>query len=177
MKVKIGGSVLELIKGDITEESTDAIVNAANSRLAGGNGVDGAIHSAGGPEITAECGRIGSCPTGSAVMTTGGRLKARDVIHTVGPVYRDVKHKEPEFLKSAYESSLNLAQENGLASISFPSISTGAYGYPIDEAANIALKSVIGFLKSDKGIKLVRFVLFSEDALEAYERALEGLIP
>lgn len=177
MKVKIHNAVLELIKGDITEERTDAIVNAANSRLAGGGGVDGAIHRAGGPEITAECGKIGSCPTGSAVITTGGRLKARHVIHTVGPVYRDGRHKEPELLKSAYESSLNLAHEKGLTSVSFPSISTGAYGYPIDEAANIALKSVIGFLKSNKGIKLVRFALFSDDALEAYERALKGLIP
>lgn len=177
MKVKISGVVLELIKGDITEEPTDAIVNAANSRLAGGGGVDGAIHRAGGPEITAECGKIGSCPTGSAVITTGGRLKARHVIHTVGPIYRDGKHKEPEFLKSAYESSLNLANEKGLASISFPSISTGAYGYPIDEAANIALKAVVGFIKPGKSITLVRFVLFSDDALKAYERALKGLIP
>lgn len=177
MKVKIHNVVLELIKGDITEEPTDAIVNAANSRLAGGGGVDGAIHRAGGPEIMAECGKIGSCPTGSAVITTGGRLKARHVIHTVGPIYRDGKHKEPELLKSAYESSLNLAHEKGLTSVSFPSISTGVYGYPIDEAANIALKSVIASLKSDKGIRLVRFVLFSEDALKAYERALKGLIP
>ncbi len=177
MKVKIHNAVLELVKGDITQESTDAIVNAANSRLAGGGGVDGAIHRAGGPEIMAECGKLGACPTGSAVITTGGRLKAKHVIHTVGPIYRDGRHKEPELLKSAYESSLNLAHEKGLTSISFPSISTGAYGYPVDEAANIALKAVIDLLKSDKGITLVRFVLFSDDALEAYERALKGLIP
>ncbi|MBI5237818.1 MAG: O-acetyl-ADP-ribose deacetylase [Deltaproteobacteria bacterium] len=175
MKVNIGNAVLELVKGDITGQSTDAIVNAANSRLAGGGGVDGAIHRAGGSEIMAECRKIGACPTGSAVITTGGRLKAKHVIHTVGPIYRDGRRKEPELLRSAYESSLNLAHENGLTSISFPSISTGAYGYPIDEAAKIALNAVIGSLKSNKGIKLVRFVLFSEDALKAYERALEGM--
>lgn len=176
MEIKINGTVLSLVRGDITLEDTDAIVNAANSRLAGGGGVDGAIHRAGGPAIMEECRKIGSCPTGSAVITTGGRLKARSVIHTVGPVYRDGQHGEPELLRSAYIESLNLALKNGLKSIAFPSISTGAYGYPVNEAARVALGTVMDFIRKNKGLDLVRFVLFSQKDLEAYSGALSSLI-
>lgn len=171
--VKINGTTISLVKGDITLEETDAIVNAANSDLAGGGGVDGAIHSAGGPLIMEECRKIGGCPTGSAVITTGGKLKARHVIHTVGPVYNDGAHGEPDLLRSAYLSSLELAFEKGLKSISFPSISTGAYGYPVEEASGIAIYTAIEFIRQNKGFDLVRFVLFSDNDLTTYSRALE----
>lgn len=173
MKIEVDGSTLELLRGDITAEETDAIVNAANSRLAGGGGVDGAIHRAGGPEIMKECAAFGGCPTGSAVITTGGLLKARYVIHAVGPVYRGGARGEAGLLSGAYESSLTLAARKGLESISFPSISTGAYGYPIAAAARVALKTAVGFLEHEKSIKLVRFVLFSDADLEAYREALK----
>lgn len=176
MDVRIENSILSLIKGDITLEETDAIVNAANSRLAGGGGVDGAIHMAGGPKIMEECRKIGGCPTGQAVMTNGGNLKAKYVIHTVGPIYRDGKHGEPELLASAYRNSLKLAAEKGIRSISFPSISTGAYGYPIDEAAKIALQTVIDFIKLHKTPTMVRFVLFSDKDLKVYEEALREIV-
>src|SRR3990172_3083104 len=127
MEVRINKSKLELVEGDITRQDTEVIVNAANSRLAGGGGVDGAIHRAGGPQIMAECKKIGGCPTGEAVITSGGRLKAKYVIHAVGPVYRDGRHGEPELLAGAYKYSLKLASENKIKSIAFPSISTGAY--------------------------------------------------
>ena len=175
VEIKIDGATLSLVRGDITDESTDAIVNAANSRLAGGGGVDGAIHRAGGPEIMKECRAIGGCPTGSAVITSGGRLKARHVIHAVGPVYRGGGHGEAELLAGAYKRSLELATENGLKSIAFPSISTGAYGYPVEDASRIALGTVMDFLKKHSGIKLVRFVLFSEKDFNAYRTALEEL--
>ena len=176
-EMKIGPSTLKLLRGDITVEETDAIVNAANSALAGGGGVDGAIHRAGGSEIMRECGLLGGCPTGSAVITTAGLLKARRVIHTVGPVYRGGGSGEAELLSSAYRSSLALAAEKGLKSISFPSISTGVYAYPVEEAARIALKTVIDLLKADPqgSIELVRFVLFSEADLAAYARTLSEL--
>ncbi len=172
MEVKIGGSVLSLVRGDITQEETEAIGNAANSRLAGGGGVDGAIHRAGGPSIMAECRRIGGCPTGKAVITGAGDLKARYVIHGVGPVYHGGIHGEAELLKSVYAESLKIASEKGIKSIAFPSISTGVYGYPIEEAARIALKTVIEFLKKDHVVELVRFVLFSHRDLKVYEEAL-----
>lgn len=172
-RVKINGTIVSLVKGDITLEETDAIVNAANSQLAGGGGVDGAIHRAGGPLIMEECRKIGGCPTGSAVMTTGGSLKARYVIHTVGPIYRDGSHGEPDLLRSAYRSSLDLALKKGLKSISFPSISTGAYGYPVEEASKIAISATIEFIRQNKGLDLVRFVLFSENDLTTYSHALE----
>ena len=175
MEKRIDSTTVSLVRGDITAEETDAIVNAANSRLAGGGGVDGAIHRAGGPRIMEECGKIGGCPTGSAVITTGGDLKARYVIHTVGPVYRDGKHGEQELLKSAYRESLRLAVKKGLKSVSFPSISTGAYGYPIEKASEAALKTVLEFIKDNKGLSIVRFVLFSERDFGAYTRALEKL--
>ena len=172
MKVKINKSILELVDGDITKEETEAIVNAANSGLRGGGGVDGAIHRAGGPQIMEECRKIGGCPTGDAVITTGGKLKAKYVIHTVGPVYHGGNRGESELLASAYQNSLKRASENVINSISFPSLSTGAYGYPIDAAARIALKSVIEYLKEHEDIRLVRFVLFGADAYRAYEAAL-----
>ena len=177
MEIKIGSTTLSLITGDITREETDAIVNAANSRLAGGGGVDGAIHRAGGPKIMEECRKIGGGPTGGAVITTGGNLKAKYVVHTVGPIYRDGKHDEAKLLASAYQKSLELAIKNNIKSIAFPSISTGAYGYPINEAAEIALKTVMHFIKANKGLSLVRFVLFSDRDWEVYKKTLEKLKP
>ena len=173
-----GGAVLELVQGDITEQDTDAIVNAANSGLAGGGGVDGAIHRAGGPKIMEECRKIGGCPTGEARITSGGDLEARYVIHAVGPVYRDGASGEEHLLASAYLSSLRLAVENGLRSIAFPSLSTGAYRYPLREAAEVALRTVAEFLRNERhGLELVCFVLFDGRTLEEYEEALDRLLP
>jgi len=176
METKVNGTTVSLVRGDITLESTDAIVNAANTRLAGGGGVDGAIHRAGGPAIMAECRKIGGCPAGRAVITTGGLLKARYVVHTVGPIYRDGAHGEPGLLESAYLESLKIALQNGVTSIAFPSISTGTYGYPVSGAAPIALKTVIDFIRKNKGFILIRFVLFSQKDLDAYSNALSRLI-
>ncbi len=178
MRITIAGAVLELVEGDITEQDTDAIVNAANSSLLGGGGVDGAIHRAGGPQILAECRRLGGCATGDAKITTGGLLRARYVIHTVGPVYwHGAAARASELLSSAYRRSLEVAAENGIRSIAFPSIGTGAYGYPIDQAAQVALQTVLGYLEKQKagGIELVRFVLYGQAAYRAYERALTQL--
>lgn len=175
MEIIIGSAVVSLVRGDITLEHTDAIANAANSRLAGGGGVDGAIHRAGGPKIMEECRKISGCPTGSAVITTGGNLKARHVIHAVGPVYNDGKHGEDRLLAGAYKTSLELAVKHNLKSIAFPSISTGVYGYPIDKASEIALRTVMDFIKVNKGLSLVRFVLFSDNDLQVYENTLRKL--
>ncbi len=175
MELTVGNTVLSLVKGDITLEQTDAIVNAANSRLVEGGGVDGAIHRAGGPKITEECTKIGGCLTGSAVITTGGNLKARYVIHAVGPVYNGGKHGEDRLLSGAYKTSLELAVKHNLKSISFPAISTGIYGYPIDKAAEVAIKTVADFVKTNKGLSLVRFVLFSDSDLKVYEQTLKRL--
>jgi O-acetyl-ADP-ribose deacetylase (regulator of RNase III) len=175
MELSIEGRTLELVQGDITKEDSDAIVNAANSRLARGGGVDGAIHRAGGPVIMEECRKIGGCPTGKAVITSGGNLKARYVIHTVGPIYRGGGAHEAELLASAYRESLKLAVDNGLKTVSFPSISTGAYGYPIKEAAKLALSTVKDFMEDHPSIKKVRFVLFGSDAYDAYAEALNKL--
>jgi len=180
MEVKINECVLKLIKGDITKQNTDCIVNAANSSLMGGGGVDGAIHRAGGPEILEECKKIkeeigGYLPTGEAVMTTAGKMPAKKVIHTVGPIYW--KDKNPEkLLSNAYRNSLKLCLEKGYKTISFPSISTGAYGYPVEEASKVALNTVIKFLKENKGLDEVRFVLFSDKDLKVYEEALKSLL-
>ncbi len=173
----INGVTLSLKLGDITQQDTDAIVNAANSSLMGGGGVDGAIHRAGGPAILEECRQIvarqGRLPAGKAVITTGGNLKARFVIHTVGPVWHGGKNNEPELLAGAYRESLALAAENNLKSISFPSISTGAYGYPVDEAAGIALKTAASYLRQNpRTIKEVVFVLFNQAAFDSYKSAL-----
>lgn len=176
MDIKVGNSVISLIQGDITREETDAIVNAANSRLAGGAGVDGAIHAAGGPSILAECRKIGGCPTGRAVITTGGKLKARYVIHTVGPVYQGGSRGEAELLKSAYLESLKLASANGLKSLAFPAISTGVYAYPVDEAARIALKTVLDYLEERGDIERVHFVLFGRKIFDVFAEELKKLI-
>jgi len=167
---------VELAQGDITQQPTDAIVNAANTSLLGGGGVDGAIHRAGGPAILEECRKLGGCPTGGAKITTGGKLAARHVIHTVGPVYHEGQQGEAELLASAYRRSLEVASENSLKSLAFPSISTGAYRYPIDDAARVALTTVREYLQAHPDIELVRFVLFSDADLATYERvAAEAL--
>jgi O-acetyl-ADP-ribose deacetylase (regulator of RNase III) len=175
MEVKVGSATLELVEGDITQQDTEAVVNAANAALRPGGGVDGAIHRAGGPAIEAECRRLGGCPTGEARITTGGNLKARYVIHTVGPVYRDGFHREPELLASCYRESLKLASAQGIKSLAFPSISTGVYGYPMADAAWVALKTVTDYLAQHPEIERVRFVLFGRAAYEVYEKALEEL--
>jgi O-acetyl-ADP-ribose deacetylase len=174
-----GGSRLELVQGDITRELTDAIVNAANSGLLGGGGVDGAIHRAGGPAILEECREIrerqGPLPAGEAVITSGGRLAARHVIHTVGPVWRGGAHAEAETLARCYRSSLELAAARGLSSVSFPAISTGVYGYPVDGAAAVALRTLREVLSAGSPVTLVRCVLYSEPDLQIYRRALRAL--
>ena len=176
MEVKIGEAHLEIVEGDITRQEVDAIVNAANSSLMMGGGVDRAIHQAGGPQIQEECRRIGGCPTGEARLTTGGNLPARYVIHAVGPIYRGGSQQEAELLASCYRESLKLASAKDLTSVAFPSISTGAYGYPINEAARIALKTVMDYLSQHPEIKLARFVLFGQAAYGAYEKALRELL-
>lgn len=175
MEVRINQSGITLVEGDITREETEAIVNAANSDLRGGGGVDGAIHRAGGPAIMAEGRRIGHCPTGQAVMTTGGNLKAKYVIHAVGPVYRGGGQGEADLLASAYLASLKLASARGLRSIAFPAISAGVYGYPLAEAARIALSTVIDYLKQHREPEAVRFVLFDRRTYDAFAAALEKL--
>jgi O-acetyl-ADP-ribose deacetylase (regulator of RNase III) len=178
MEVTINKTKVSMVQGDITSQATDAIVNAANSSLMGGGGVDGAIHGAGGPAILEECKKIvaqqGRLPTGQAVITTGGNLKARYVIHTVGPIWHGGNRNEAELLRSAYYECLKLATENKLTSVSFPSISTGAYGYPVDEAAKIAVSAVVSFLKEQAtSLKDVVFVLFDSRAYQSYRSALQ----
>ena len=175
MEIKINNGRLSLVEGDITKQDTDAIVNAANKSLRGGGGVDGAIHRAGGSKILDECIQIGGCETGEAVITTGGNLNAGYVIHTVGPVYRDGLHGEPALLENAYKNSLKLASSKGLKSIAFPSISTGAYRYPLEQASEIALKTALTYLNEHPDIELIRFVLFGQTALKIYEKVLEKL--
>jgi len=181
VEVTINQAKLRIIQGDITKQDTDAIVNAANSSLMGGGGVDGAIHRAGGPAILEECKQIvarqGRLPTGKAVMTAGGNLKARYVIHTVGPIWRGGDKGEPELLASAYQESLKLAMENQLSGISFPSISTGAYGYPVDKASRVAIGAVIASLRhSVTSVNEVVFVLFDSQTFRAYSSALKEII-
>ncbi len=180
MERAFGSGAIRLVQGDITKESTDAIVNAANSTLLGGGGVDGAIHRAGGPAILAECKAIraagGQCPPGAAVVTSGGRLPARYVIHTVGPVWRGGGHGEALVLASCYRSSLRLASEKALRSVAFPSVSTGIFGYPVREAARVALGAVAAFLAEETGgPQRIRFVLFDGETYRAYEEALASL--
>ena len=164
---------------DITKESTDAIVNAAHPSLLGGGGVDGAIHRAGGPAILTECrqivSKIGRLPAGQAVITTGGDLPAKHVIHTVGPVYRGGQQGEADLLASCHRESIRVADEHGLTSISFPAISTGAFGYPASEAAPVAISSAIDALRSAKSVKLCRFILFDSDDLRTFGRAAKTL--
>lgn len=174
------GKAIEIVgPANITEETTDAIVNAANSTLLGGGGVDGAIHHAGGPAILAECrqivSKIGRLPAGQAVITTGGNLRAKYVIHTVGPIYRGGKHGEAETLASCHHESIRIADEQQLTSLSFPAISTGAYGYPVIEAAGVALSSTVQALVTVAHLQLCRFVLFDVSTVRAFERAAEKL--
>lgn len=175
MQVRINDSIVEIVEGDITQQDTEAIVNAANEQLRVGGGVDGAINRAGGPAIQAEARQIGYCPTGKAVITTGGNLKAKYVIHTVGPVYHGGTQGEADLLASCYRESLTLASRRGITSLAFPSISTGIYGYPLAPAARIALTTVADFLKEHPEIKLVRFVLFGQQAYDVYEQELKRL--
>ncbi len=176
MEAKINKTLIVLACGDITGEITDAIVNAANERLAGGAGVDGAIHRAGGPAIMAQCRKIGGCPTGQAVITNGGNLPAKYVIHTVGPIYRGGTRNEAKLLQSAYRESLKLALRHNLQSISFPAISTGVYGYPIDEAAHLALKACIEFSRENTGIKLMRHILFDQRTYDIFSGEFKKLL-
>jgi O-acetyl-ADP-ribose deacetylase (regulator of RNase III) len=176
MEVKINQSLLALVTGDITDEQTDAIVNAANSRLMVGGGVDGAIHRAGGPSIVAETRKIGGCPTGQAVITSGGNLKAKYVIHAVGPVYQGGTRGEADLLRSAYRSSFNLAATKGLKSIALPAISAGIYGYPLTEAAHIALETAVDYLREHTDIEIIRFVLYDRRIYDVFEAELKKLI-
>ncbi|MBI5016534.1 MAG: O-acetyl-ADP-ribose deacetylase [Deltaproteobacteria bacterium] len=179
MEKTFGNTRVTLVHGDLTRQDVDAVVNAANSSLLGGGGVDGAIHRAGGPAILEECkaivARQGSLPPGRAVVTTGGRLPARRVIHTVGPVWHGGARGEAGVLRSAYQESLGLAEAEGLRSVAFPSISTGAYGYPVAEAARVALEAVAERLRAGSPLAEVRFVLHTAADRAVYEEALEKL--
>ena len=175
-ETRIGSTTLRLVEGDITRQPADAIVNAANEQLAGGGGVDGAIHRVGGPSIMEECRKIGHCPTGQVVVTGAGRLPARYVFHAVGPVWAGGRGLEERLLASAYAASLVKAAELRLKSIAFPSLSTGAYGYPLDQAARVALRTVADRLRIAPGsLQSVTFVLWGRDALRAYEQVLTAI--
>jgi O-acetyl-ADP-ribose deacetylase (regulator of RNase III) len=164
---------IELLKGDITQQDVDAVVNAANRSLSGGGGVDGAIHRAAGwAELQEACRKLGGCEVGDAKATPGFRLKARWIIHTVGPVYRGGSHGESDLLRSCYRRSLQVADELGARSVAFPAISTGAYGYPAQEAARVAVQAVA---QADTRVELVRFVCYDDANYQAYRKALEEL--
>jgi len=176
MKVAVGRGEIELVQGDITRVEADAVVNAANEGLRGGGGVDGAIHRAGGPRIMEECRRIGRCPTGQAVVTTGGDLSARHVIHTVGPIWRGGGRGERDLLQSAYRQSLRCAEEAGAASLAFPALSTGAYGYPLEEASEVALRAGIEYLRGGQGsVRRLVYVLFGAADFRVYQETLARL--
>ncbi|MBR2593672.1 MAG: O-acetyl-ADP-ribose deacetylase [Firmicutes bacterium] len=164
------------VKGNIVDMDTEAIVNAANTSLLGGSGVDGAIHRAAGPELLAECRTLNGCPTGQAKITKGYRLNAKYVIHTPGPIWRGGKKNEPELLAGCYRNSLKLAVENGVKSIAFPAISTGVYGYPLREATEIAVKTVVDFANVDKSVERIVFVCFDTATLRLYEDVLSHYI-
>ncbi len=172
--IEYKGIVIKTIKGDITEQDTDAVVNAANKRLSPGGGVAGAIHSAAGAGLWEECKKIGICETGEAVITKGYKLPAKWVIHTVGPVWAN-RHEDPQMLYSCYKNSLNVADEHNLRSISFPAISTGAFGYPLEEGAEIALKAVFETAETLSSVKLIQFVLYDDRAYSVFENKLKNL--
>jgi O-acetyl-ADP-ribose deacetylase (regulator of RNase III) len=163
-------SKIEIVEGDITKQKVDAIVNAANTSLLGGGGVDGAIHRGAGPELLAECRKLGGCPTGEAKITKGYNLPAKRVIHTVGPVWSGGGSDEDAFLAGCYRNSLQVAVDNGVRTVAFPSISTGAYGFPLERATQIAIKEVLAFLEQEPSIEKVVFVCFGERAYSAYKR-------
>lgn len=179
MQKKINGTIIELLKGDITRLRVDAIVNAAKNSLMGGGGVDGAVHKAGGSEILRECEEIvkrqGGCPTGEAVITTAGNMPSKYVIHTVGPVWKGGYENEKQLLSNCYKNSLNIAVQNGIKSIAFPNISTGIYKFPKKEAGIIAVESVIEFLKNDSSIENVIFACFGDENYEIYKNLIEAL--
>jgi O-acetyl-ADP-ribose deacetylase (regulator of RNase III) len=164
---------IEIAEGDITKQKVDAIVNAANTTLLGGGGVDGAIHRGAGPKLLEECRALGGCPTGEAKITKGYNLPAKHVIHTVGPVWRDGRHGEDELLADCYRNSLKLAVEHAIKTIAFPAISTGVYGFPLDRATRIAIKETRTFLEQDKTIERVVFVCFGKPAYDCYVKTLE----
>jgi O-acetyl-ADP-ribose deacetylase len=176
IRTQINKTTLELLQGDITQQDTDAIVNAANSSLVVGGGVDRAIHNAAGPELAAETSTLGGCKVGYAKITKGYDLKARHVIHAVGPVFVLDPISAPDLLADTYKHSLEVALENGLRSIAFPAISTGIYGYPVDEAAPIGLKAVYDFAVQQEQIQLIRFVLFTDSVAQAFVKALDELV-
>ena len=171
---KDSASRIEIVQDDITRQNVDAIVNAANTSLLGGGGVDGAIHRAAGPKLLEECRALGGCATGEAKITKGYALSAKFVIHTVGPVWRDGNHREDDLLADCYRNSLALAVEHAVQSIAFPSISTGAYGFPMERAADIALRTTLDFLRAHEVPGHVRFVCFSPAASEVYSCLLRG---
>ena len=166
---------IQVVEGDITKQTVDALVNAANTTLLGGGGVDGAIHRGAGPELLEECRKLGGCATGQAKITKGYRLPAKWVIHTVGPVWHGGNRGEPETLANCYRNSLHVAVENGIKTMAFPAISCGAYGYPIEEAAKIAVKTTREFLANDSMIEKVIFALFSENLYQAYQIIVAAL--
>jgi O-acetyl-ADP-ribose deacetylase (regulator of RNase III) len=179
MRIEVHGGAIELVQGDITDQQVDAIVNAANAQLAGGGGVDGAIHRRGGPAIMADT-RLrypDGCPTGSAVSSVAGQLSAKYVFHAVGPVYSGGQRGEPELLAGAYQRCFELAREHGCRSIALPALSTGAYRYPLEDASEIALTVALSNLKQHGQPELIRFVLFGYDALAAFRETLESLAP
>jgi O-acetyl-ADP-ribose deacetylase len=182
MEFKVGNAILQLIKGNITDVEAEAIVNAANSTLLGGGGVDGAIHTKGGPKILEECKRLRTkewpdgLPTGNAVITSGGNLKAKHVIHTVGPIWRGGVYDEAKQLRRAYWNTLKLAANNGLKSVAFPSISTGSYGYPTEEASCVAVAAVKDYLEKDDRLEKVTLVLFSQRDFDIYVKSAEAIL-
>jgi len=175
MKVSAIQNRIAVVEGDITQQAVDAIVNAANTTLLGGGGVDGAIHRAAGPELLAECRALGGCATGQARITKGYRLPAKWVIHTVGPVWRDGKHGEDEMLASCYRSCFELVQQHGIRSVAFPSISTGAYGFPMERAARIAVKEAKLFLERNRSVERIQLVCFGKSAFDVHLRAVKDI--